>query len=413
RMKLGKIKNTPAHFRQLERTVYAPSPALEVLLFYLEKGSLPWWTPSDFVEHPVELFRQLVQNNPVGLKQILLSVMKSEWSRKRMVHDFTDFDLKQLVRLLEPINWETITSYNEGLAKQHEKFPVVKMERRDFRKLRWEIILKYLYEERGSEFNQRSFLKQILIDLARQFNIPYSELILQLGTIAEQFDAANRKEASLLKNILFLAKEETRLVEPPPERNWSSTERKVIGEWSPDLQKAAWAYLSFLNGVSQEWPSSNDHPTLGKQLIERLWTIDPDRASYLIQRLILLGDKARSTVLQLSPTMINEVLAKLYPEGTTRFWQYQKDWIQLLTLAGNEVADWSILKESFQWQQLQLLVWAGPKGRSNLSLWRPILQRLARQKEDSYERFVKKMLARLGELALKAELHSTLWVELQ
>ena len=74
-----------------------------------------------------------------------------------------------------------IIAYNEKLVKQHEKEALVKTGRQAFKKAGWETILKYLFEKRGSEFNQRSFLKRMLIGLSERFNITYLELLEKLA----------------------------------------------------------------------------------------------------------------------------------------------------------------------------------------------------------------------------------------
>ncbi len=279
------------------------SPVLEVLWSYLEKGSIPWWTSKELSVEPRLLFNKLLLNDTELLKILFTNVLGSEWTRKRLVHNFKDQDLQALVRILAPSNNKTIVDYNDELAKHHKKKPVLKVRDRDFRNIRWEVIFKYLHEKRGSEFNQKSFLKQILHDLAIRFSIKYIDLIRKLASIAIEIHAENEKEDSLLKNILLLAKEEKIFSSNEDIHSTSPIAKNLFDGLSLKQKREASIFVSILEGDNTGFENEGINFETGILFLERLWEYDERQAKLLIVRLRNLGVIGRNFIARLPAYM--------------------------------------------------------------------------------------------------------------
>lgn len=383
-------------------------PRLEVLAFFLSKGGYPWWAKNKFTENPVELFRPLLESHQGALKNMLLNTMGSEWVRKRMVHSFEWIDLKAVVRLLEPVESETIINYQEELAIQQEKTAFIKAERRDFQKLSWEVILKYLYEERGSEFNQKSFLKQVLIDLANRFNTTYQELIQKLEIIAAQFDATNQKRASFLKNILLLAKEETNHTEVESKEKFSSLPPEVLEGLSKKERQLVLAYLPLIEKDYSHWPEKISDLDTRLLLLERLWLSQPTRAIGWVKRLAFRGQAGINLLNRLPAPMIQATLADLHPNLHQEFWHLQEDLIALarLRLLGSLTPH--AIEQIIRKYYFQLLSQVQGRSYNVPTLLQPLIEQIAAQNSQSYPVFLQTLQTLLSQANSQVHLRSKL-----
>lgn len=86
---------------------------------------------------------------------------------------------RRLVQVLDPPHAEYISGFSDQLQKTQEERQVFPVSGNVFRKDRYYVILTVLLSNRGSYFNKKSFVKQVLQQLAAQYNMPY-ELLLNL-----------------------------------------------------------------------------------------------------------------------------------------------------------------------------------------------------------------------------------------
>jgi|GEM_PF-1483630 len=86
---------------------------------------------------------------------------------------------RRLVQVLDPPHAEYITGFSDQLQKTQEERQVFPVSGNVFRKDRYYVILTVLLSNRGSYFNKKSFVKQVLQQLAAHYNMPY-QLLLDL-----------------------------------------------------------------------------------------------------------------------------------------------------------------------------------------------------------------------------------------
>ncbi|MEL6865089.1 MAG: contractile injection system tape measure protein, partial [Bacteroidota bacterium] len=386
--------------------------SLKILQVYLEKGSFPWWVPSELAQHPVDSFQQLLQSNTQELKALFLNIMGSEWTRRRIVHNFKDPDLKQVVKLLEPVYSRTIINYSDGLANQHEKAPIVKLDHRDFRKLRWELILKYLYEERGSEFNQKSFLKQILVDLATRFNITYRELVLKLESIALKFSANNQKEASLVKHILLLAGEEKSNQIKQAQNSISKPSQSLLKNLNPQQQEIAANYLPFIEGQEDHWTVNTKDQHIALLLIERCWATHPHKAIQVIKRLALQGKSTQALLDRLPNHIIQATIAQLEPKLHSELQHLQSDLVKLASY--RRLPNWSpsTLQKAIQQFYLRFLSLFAHQRYPISVLLKALLKKIADKSGWTYQQLMVELLVSISKSLHTTTLQSNIVIEL-
>jgi len=128
----------------------------------------------------------LFKKSPEKLKELIIEKGKSAMVRKKMADIFTEKQLEQSIRLIEPSNANYIISYVQETAKKQEKQQLVKANKKAFHKSTWEFILTYLLVDRGSTFNKKSFLKSTLRQMAQRYQIRMSVLVENLLSTIEQ-----------------------------------------------------------------------------------------------------------------------------------------------------------------------------------------------------------------------------------
>jgi Contractile injection system tape measure protein len=175
---------------------------LRLLHHFLITGELPWntdaarGTASDWLD-------ELIKSEPSELIRLLRRTAKHE-TITRLVQQFSDAQLAQLITVLEPSEARFILRYAANLQTVQQQQLSVNDSSAAFREVRWRVIFNYLLVERGSLFNRRMFVKSTIAQLAAHYNISYSELIRRLAIAARAATQQSGVFASLPKLLLEL-----------------------------------------------------------------------------------------------------------------------------------------------------------------------------------------------------------------
>jgi hypothetical protein len=157
--------------------VPALESALQTVAHFLNTGTFRWKDPETDIE---ALLAELILNNPVQLVKLLKKVGKKEHARKRLVYRLKEEQLNAIIHLAEPAYGKLITTYIRESDTLRENKPVIQAGKTEFRKARYLFVLTYLFNERGSVFNTRNFVRSLIRQMAAHYNMSYSGLLLQL-----------------------------------------------------------------------------------------------------------------------------------------------------------------------------------------------------------------------------------------
>lgn len=161
---------------------------IRLLEHYLLYGSYPWWVSSSDRPSVAGILLSAMAAYPAEVVSVLRSTGRKAWVRRRLALRFTEPQLEQVVRLLEPQHAQFIIDYSTDLQQLHEKTPAVKAPAQEFREAKWEFIFTYLLNERGTVFNTRSFVKSTIAQLAAKYNIAYGDLLAFLAVSIKRDD---------------------------------------------------------------------------------------------------------------------------------------------------------------------------------------------------------------------------------
>lgn len=180
---------------------------LELLEHYLLKGTLPFWAPRAETFAFEELLLKLAADDPAGLIAMITKHGRQKRVLERLVLQLAEATLQYLVRLLEPEHAALIIAYLIDLRNIHHVEPVLPVSDKKFSNIIWILVLSYLVEEPGSQFNRRSFVKGLFQGMARSEGLEYTQIMAMVHRGLQETEKRRPLEASLTAVISELVHE--------------------------------------------------------------------------------------------------------------------------------------------------------------------------------------------------------------
>lgn len=152
------------------------------------------WVPSIGNRSAAEIFGLLLERSRGPVRQLV-----EKWGREEAVQERIrrELPVAEVIRLLEPGEYEFIVSYAAELKRSHQEVPAIKVSSAAFEKVVWKLILNYLMMDRGSDFNRKSFLRWNLSRIAAEYNISYVRLLDFMLQSLRSLPAGLARESSL------------------------------------------------------------------------------------------------------------------------------------------------------------------------------------------------------------------------
>ena len=182
-------------FKRVEST----GSAIDLLQIYLQSGCLPWWYKDSGVSIKSYLSDLLVQE-PDRAFTILRSEGKKESARNRIVWQFGEDFVHQVIRVTEPSNAGFIIDYQHSLQQLNDNNKAFNTPSNTFKQQSWLWILEHLFVDRGSVFNSKEFIKYTIAKFARHYSMGYEDLLIMITEGVSQL-----KQKMLVKPAFFTA----------------------------------------------------------------------------------------------------------------------------------------------------------------------------------------------------------------
>lgn len=294
--------------------------AITIIRYFLIKGYMPWnfndanWNSfNDLFDYAFTRFEQ-------DLLEELNLLLKSAPARIRLVNHINDRSIKELIKKVEPAQAELIISYHKDWIDIQKKKPVFKSSENELSKRFWLFILNYLYEERGSYFNTKSFLLSTLRQVASHFNVSFefAVALLQQSYEAEAKSGARGTFHNLIGDILkeYHLQEDTGL-RTQKEQKENKREYLTFEELNQYLLRGEW----------------NSSKSKSDELIEKsLWYYLKEDPPSVIQMLKALTRSVQSVynfIEPLSEPVIHGIVALLSPGDEKVIINYHKQVVHL------------------------------------------------------------------------------------
>jgi hypothetical protein len=210
-----------------------------------------------------EIFTQLIMQTPASVHEMIRSFSEQEDIWARIVRSFDEGTVKSLVRLREPEEAEFIFHYAGRLAHLQRQQFLIKTDSSSFYQSIWEVILAFIWTERGNLFNTRRFLEYNIRRVSRRHHLSYRELLTFLVQGIGR-DIRSERDSSLFHSLAVLLKE---------------------SEGSSNIDEQL-SMTTLAAASAAEWLSALDHYLLHRQWPGK-WRLDGQIAESILLQQIL------------------------------------------------------------------------------------------------------------------------------
>ena len=124
-----------------------------------------------------DLFSALATTDSKKLRRILLSGNNRQVAITEILECFKAVELKKLVEVVMPIHHEVVNAFIASTHVKLKEAPAFTYNQKLAQKLIWKVVLNYLFEDRGSTFNKRSFLKQTILSISVEVGMSYVSIL--------------------------------------------------------------------------------------------------------------------------------------------------------------------------------------------------------------------------------------------
>lgn len=280
---------------------------LFMIRHFLLKGYMPW----NYDENNWESFNQMFEHAAAidgnALINELNELLPTVQSRTRLIHQLEEQAIQNTVKRIEPSQNQLILNYHKNWMTTERKHTLFGVSTKQLSKSFWLFIFNYLYEERGSYFNTKSFLISTLKQIAGHFNLSYEAVIGHLRIV--HTEVANTRSNNLHHLLEEMLKLDVATLEKDVDSQ--STDEKTKRFKSSDLSH----YLK--NG---KWPSGFDMHASFAEVFVNLVDSEPENLIRLINEVAkdlskldkmveLLGEQHSMSLYSLMQPHSNETLA--------------------------------------------------------------------------------------------------------
>lgn len=212
------LPNTLAELEREERAGARPAQdarapdalRLRQLQDFLAFGAMPAGAAANSARTIVAALRERC---PDELCQLLRRAATGDAARARLLAALGEQETEALVCLLEPADGARIVAHAASVRRIQAREHLVSAPAAPFAATVWEFVFRYLLAERGSQFNTRSFVKDMVGKLATRYGMRYDTFLLGLLAAAPAMLAGG---AALPAILLSLADEALLAIAPAP-----------------------------------------------------------------------------------------------------------------------------------------------------------------------------------------------------
>ncbi len=170
---------------------------LELLEHYLLYGMLPFWASRAAPFSLEALLFEIAENDPGGLVEMIRRHSHRSAVLERLVLQLREESLQRLLHLLEPEHALLIIAYMGDMIVTHRAAPVLSINEGQFSNLLWLLVLSYIVQDPGTQFNRKRFMESLLKGMGRSVGLGYAELLVLFRRGLQEMDKRHSLKSSL------------------------------------------------------------------------------------------------------------------------------------------------------------------------------------------------------------------------
>lgn len=156
-----------------------PHTALELLGFFLLHGYFPSFVEQRLMDISY-LLSLVLRKDAYSFREFLETYGHYDFLYRRMVFQFTDEELENIVQTVRPSESKFINLYVRIQLRTYTLMKRADIGQYDYRNLVWTLVLAYLLSESRGRFDRKQLLVHTLHGIAAHFNFSFAEMTLLL-----------------------------------------------------------------------------------------------------------------------------------------------------------------------------------------------------------------------------------------
>lgn len=157
------------------RIVSAGRNAFDVLSFFLLHGYFPFETDKEYTDLDF-LLKKVIDEEAYRFREFLNSYGHYDFLSLRLVFQFSDEQLEQIVHVVQPSESIFISLYVRVQIHTYESLKRSDITRGEYRDVVWTLVLAYLFAESGGRFSRKQIILHTLRGVAAHLNFSMAEI---------------------------------------------------------------------------------------------------------------------------------------------------------------------------------------------------------------------------------------------
>ena len=210
---------------------------LELLDYFLQTGTLPWWADRSAVSDLEGIFRELIKQSPEEIKALIIRGTQDEDFRLRLIYQFSESLLSDMVRLLEPQFADFILDISDDLQRIHKTVPFSILDDLEFSQLLWDSVLLYVTDKDRSFKDEKSFVEYLFQKITAKDEVSYEVFILSISENISKLTKTGMLLNSPLLGLIEQLKEDV-IISGKTHEKKPEAKRKYEDVKKPPVQKS-------------------------------------------------------------------------------------------------------------------------------------------------------------------------------
>ena len=156
-----------------------PHTALELLGFFLLHGYFPSFVDQRLMDVSY-LLSLVLRGDTYSFREFLEAYGHYDFLYRRMVFQFSDEELENIVQIVRPSESKFINLYVRAQLRTYTLMKRADIGQHDYRNVVWTLVLAYLLSESRSRFDRKQLLIHTLHGISAHFNFSFAEMTLLL-----------------------------------------------------------------------------------------------------------------------------------------------------------------------------------------------------------------------------------------
>lgn len=318
-----------------------------LLEFFLNTGTLPWQAALQPHLTWQVMLQELYQHDRDALGGLLYKLGHSQPARIRLAFQSTEEDMQRIITAIEPVEAPFILAYKNKIAAIQQEKQLVRSDAAGFRQAVAYFILTYLLEEKESLFSKRSFIKNVLYQMAAHYNISFTGLLEVLYEALPVAIPSAQSSDSLFALVQALFMESRSAVTPALNTNSPGNPPLLLTDNGEEALASATGPLALLEFflVTGQLPKQATAKGVftWRAVLDELYKRDRDALNMLLRRLGSAHTVRKRMAYQFTEEALQKVFEVIEPVEAPAIIIYKKNIVhiqykqQLVTVAGSDL----------------------------------------------------------------------------